>query len=207
MALARRRSKDQPVGLAPFDPIDAARLGLGDPMATALTSLTETFQQRPSGLASFGPTYPEPYAEQGAVVATALQDALVQDYDGLLRIAPALPTGWDADATVAIQHRGKVDVQIRNGMPVTVAIEAGANVAQQVRSPWPGRQVRVVTGGNHIVVGPTSAAQFTVPLRAGRSYLIEPVDAPHLPFAPVTSTPAMSARTLGPMEIGLPSAN
>ncbi|HEX9336674.1 MAG TPA: hypothetical protein VF892_12350, partial [Pseudonocardiaceae bacterium] len=107
-----------------FDPIDAARLGLGDAMAKALTDLTETFQRRPSGLASFGAAFQEPYAEQGAVVTTALQDALVQDYDGLLRIAPALPTGWDADATVFIQHRGKVDVQIRDGVPVTVAIEA-----------------------------------------------------------------------------------
>ena len=206
--LARRTFTDRPYVRRndwSFDPIDAARLGLGDQMAAALTGLTETYQQRPSGLASFGATYPEPYAEQGAVVATALQDALVQDYDGLLRIAPAVPTGWDADATVAIQHRGKVDVQIRNGVPVTVAIEAGANVAQQIRNPWPGRRVRVVTGANRVVVGPTAAAEFTVPLRAGGSYLIELADAPPLPFAPVTSTPATSARTLGPVAIGLPA--
>jgi hypothetical protein len=49
---------------------------------------------------------------QAGVVATALQDALVQDYDGVLRIAPAWPSGWDADATVYVQHRTKVDVQI-----------------------------------------------------------------------------------------------
>jgi hypothetical protein len=50
-----------------------------------------------------------------------LQDALVQDYDGLLTVAPAWPGNWDVDGTVHIQHRGKVDVQIRNGAPVTVA--------------------------------------------------------------------------------------
>jgi hypothetical protein len=43
------------------------------------------------------------YAEQQGVVAAALGEALVQDYDGLLRIAPALPSGWDADTTVYIQ--------------------------------------------------------------------------------------------------------
>jgi hypothetical protein len=189
-----------------FDPIDAARLGLGDAMAKALVDLTETFQQRPSGLASFGATYQEPYAEQGAVVTTALQDALVQDYDGVLRIAPALPTGWDGDATVFIQHRGKVDVQIAGGVPVTVVIEAGGNVAQQVRNPWPGQRVTVVSGGR-TVVGPTSAATFTVPLRAGQSYVIERVGAARLPFAPVTAAPATAARTLGPVEIGLPAVN
>ncbi|HEX9336904.1 MAG TPA: hypothetical protein VF892_13510, partial [Pseudonocardiaceae bacterium] len=59
-------------------------------------------------------------------------------------------------------------------------------------------------GAARTVVGPTGAAEFTVPLRAGRSYLIEPVDAPPVPYAPVTSAPATSARTLGPVEIGLP---
>jgi hypothetical protein len=185
-----------------FDPIDAARLGFGDAMAKALVDLTETYQQRPSGLASFGANYQEPYAEQGAVVTTALQDSLAQDYDGLLRVAPSVPTGWDADATVYIQHRSKVDVQVTDGVPTTVVIEAGATVAQQVRNPWPGRAVRVVEDGR-TVVGPTSAATFTVPLHTGRSYVIEPLGAKALPFAPVTGAPATSARTLGPVEIGL----
>jgi hypothetical protein len=189
-----------------FDPIDAARLGFGEAMARALVDLTETYQNRPSGLASFGANYQEPYAEQGAVVTTALQDALVQDYDGLLRIAPALPTGWNADATVFIQHKSKVDVQVRDGVPVTVAIEAGANVAQQVRNPWPDQKVKVVANGR-TVVGPTSAAQLTVPLRAGQSYLVERDGAPTLPFAPVTGSPATTFRTLGPVEIGLPKVD
>jgi hypothetical protein len=204
--LAKRTFADRPYAERndwSFDPIDAARLGLGDAMAKALVDLTETYQQRPSGLASFGANYQEPYAEQGAVVTTALQDALVQDYDGLLRIAPALPTGWDADATVSVLHRSEVDVQVRDGVPVTVAIEAGANVAQRVRNPWPGQAVRVVSDGR-TVVGPTNAATFTVPLRAGRSYLVQRVGAQAPPFAPVTSPAATSARTLGPVRIGLP---
>ncbi len=186
-----------------FDPIDAARLGLGDAMAAALVNLTETFQKRPSGLASFGSAFQEPYAEQGGVVTTALQDALVQDYDGLLRVAPAVPGGWDVDGTVFIQHRGEVDVQVRGGVPVTVVIEAGADVMQRVRSPWPGRSVRVVTGSGRMVVGPTSAAEFTVPLRAGSSYLVQVVGGPVLPFAPVSGVPSVSARVLGPVSIGL----
>jgi hypothetical protein len=164
-----------------MDPIDAARLGLPDDMRTTLVDLTETYQHRPSGLASFGPTYPEPYAEQGGVVTTALQDALVQDYDGLLRIAPALPGGWDADATVYIQHRVKVDVQVRDGTPVTVAVEAGANGGIAVRNPWPGQEVRVVrvdAGRPQVVIGSTGAATFTVPARAGHDYLVERVARP-----------------------------
>ena len=96
---------------------------------------------------------------------------------------------------------------MRDGVPVTVAIEAGANVSQQVRNPWPGQKVRVVADNGRTVVGPTSAARFTVPLRAGRSYLVQREGAPRLPLAPVTDSPATAARTLGPVEIGLPEAS
>src|SRR5207245_4057210 len=78
-----------------FDPIQAARLGLADQFKLALDKLTERYQEYPSGFAKFAGS--EFYVEQIGVVATALQEALVQDYDGLLRIAPAWPRAWDAD--------------------------------------------------------------------------------------------------------------
>jgi hypothetical protein len=191
-----------------FDPIQAARLGLPDAMRAALVDLTRKYQKLPSGFAQYG-SYTEPYAEQAAVVATALQDSLVQDYDGLLRIAPALPADWDADATVFVQHRTKVDVQVRNGTPVTVAIEAGAQGTIKLRTPWPGRQIQVVNGSGRegrVVVGPTAADTLAIPTSAGHSYLVEPVSAPttSLPFTPVTGTPASAYRSLGPVSIGLP---
>jgi hypothetical protein len=190
-----------------LDPIDAARLGLPADLAKTLVDQTEQYQLRPSGLAAFGANYAEPYAEQGAVVATALQDALVQDYDGLLRIAPAWPSNWNGDGTVYIQHRGKVDVQIRNGVPVTVAIQAGDTTPIQLRNPWPGQQIQVVDGAatRRIIVPPTAAATLTIPARAGASYLVEPTAHPTtaLPFAPIGGTPATTYRQLGAATIGL----
>ena len=189
-----------------FDPVDAARLGLAGQMEQTATDLTEQYQKRISGLASFGSSYPEQYAEQGGVITTALQDALAQDYDGLLRIAPAIPGTWDADGTVYIQHRDKVDVQVRSGVPATVAIEAGSDAPVTVRNPWPGQQVQVVSGeGNLTVVAPTSAGTFTIPAQPAHSYLVERVSAPtsSAGYAPVTGTPATQARHLGPAQIGL----
>lgn len=213
-ALARRTFTDRPnveTNDWSLDPIDAARLGLPDQVARTLADLTEKYQGMVSGLAAFGGNRPEPYAEQGAVVTTALQDALVQDYDGLLRIAPAWPSGWDADGTVYIQHRDTVDVQVRDGVPVTVALRAGSTGAVEVRNPWQGRRVEVVAdglGGARTVVAPTTAGTFTVPTRAGTSYLIERASDPTtaLPFAPVTGTPADAFKQLGPASIGLPPA-
>lgn len=209
-ALARRTFTDRPnveINDWSLDPIDAARLGLAADVAKTLVDQTEKYQLRPSGLAAFGASYPEPYAEQGAVVADALQDAMVQDYDGLLRVAPAWPSGWDADASVYIQHRGKVDVQVRGGRLLTVAIEAGATGPIRIRNPWPGQTVQVVSGATHIAIGPTSADEFTLPAMQGRGYLVEPVAAPTtaLPYAPVTGTPAAAYRTLGAAQIGLPA--
>jgi hypothetical protein len=189
-----------------FDPIDAARLGFADQMRQAAVDLTEQYQKRISGLASFGSTYPEQYAEQCGVITTALQDSLATDYEGVLRIAPAWPSDWDADGTVYIQHRSKVDVQMRNGTPVTIAIESGSDHPITVRNPWPGQQVEVVSGtSGQQVVPATDAATVTVPAQAAHSYLVQRVSASttSLQFAPVSGTPATEARHLGPVQIGL----
>jgi alpha-L-fucosidase 2 len=172
-------------------------------VASTLTGLTEQFQAYPTGFAKFGPS--EPYVEQIGVLATALQESLVQNYDGLLRIAPAWPAGWDVDGTVFTQGRSKVDVQIRRGVPVTVAIEAGSAMALRVRNPWPGQPVEVVTGTGKRVLGPTRADEFTLDVRAGQAYLVQPLSAPtnRLPFAPVTGSPATTAKVLGSRTIGL----
>jgi hypothetical protein len=211
-ALAQRTFTQRPnveVNDWSLDPIDAARLGRSADVAKTLVDQTEKYQLRPSGLAAFGTTYAEPYAEQGAVVATALQDALVQDYDGLLRIAPAWPANWNVEGTVYIQHQSKVDVQIRDGAPVTVAIRAGGSAPIELRNPWPGQQIQVVDGAatGRVIVPPTTAATLTIPARAGASYLVEPTAHPTtaLPFAPVGGTPATTYRQLGAATIGLPS--
>ncbi|WP_374116009.1 RICIN domain-containing protein [Streptomyces sp. CoH27] len=187
------------------DPIQASRLGLGDEVAATLTGLTKKYQTLPSGLATFVGN--EPYFEQQGVAAAALGEALVQDYDGLLRIAPALPSGWNADGTVFIQGGSKVSVQVHDGTIGTVGVNAGSTGTIRVRNPWPGSQVEVVDGkdGHTVVVRATDAAQISVPAVKGRSYLIQqpsdPVGA--RPFAAVTATPAADARRLGSASIGL----
>ncbi|HEY3480414.1 MAG TPA: hypothetical protein VGL02_16065, partial [Streptomyces sp.] len=190
-----------------MDAIDAARLGLADQVAAKLVSITESHQVYISGLADLGATVgTESYIEQVSGVATALDEALVQDYDGLLRIAPAWPGGWDVSGTVAVRGGTKVDVQVQNGTPVTVALQAGSSTTLHVRSPWPGRQVQAVNGsGGAVVVGATTAGTLDIPVVAGQSYLVERVDSPTtgLPYAQVSGTPATTARHLGTVQIGL----
>jgi Bacterial Ig-like domain len=194
-----------------FDAVDAARLELPSQVESNLISLTESHQVYPNGFADLGSTVGyQPYMEQSAGVATAVDEALAQDYDGIIRFAPAWPANWDGSGTVYIQHSDKVDVQVENGQLVTAAIQAGTSGLLRVKNPWPGQQAEVVSGSgnNAVVVQPTTDAIVTVPVRAGRSYLVEQVSAPttSLPFAPVTGSAATAGRHLGGVQIGLDPA-
>ena len=194
-----------------MDAIDAARLGLSSEVAARLVSITEGHQVYVNGLSDLGATVgTEGYIEQVSGVATALDEALVQDYDGTLRIAPAWPAGWDVSGTVAVQGDTKVDVQVQNGTPVTVAIQAGSSRTMTVRSPWPGQSVQVVNGSsNAVVVSATTAGTLSVPVSSGQSYLVEQVDSPttSLPYAQVSGTPATAAKHLGNVQIGLDTSS
>ena len=189
-----------------FDAVDAARLDMGSQVSSDLVANTEKYQTYISGLAAYDSTPDEPYDEQQANVATAMDEALATDYDGTLRFAPAWPSGWNGSGTVYIQGGSKVDVQVEGGTIATAAIQAGTTQTMTVRNPWPGQQAEVVNGSSGaVVVGATSASTFSVPVTAGSSYLVEQVSSPttSLPFAQVTGTQALTAKHLGSVSIGL----
>ena len=121
--------------------MQAARLGLSGEVRSTLIALTERYQKFINGFANWGGPAGEFYVEQEGVVALALAEALVQDYDGLIRIAPAVPPEWNFEGSVWVRNRTRVDVQVRAGVPTTVAIEAGATETLRIRNPWPGQRV------------------------------------------------------------------
>jgi hypothetical protein len=187
-----------------FDGIQAARLGMASEVKSNLSTIVQHYQPFISGMASVGGT--TPYIELPGDVAYTLSTALAQDYTGVLQIAPAVPSGWDVSGTVSIMGNSKVDVQVENGTPVTVAIEAGTTQTMQVASPWPGQSVKVVNGSTlATVVSSTTVSPISVPVTAGQSYLVELVSSPttSLPFAQVTGIQATVAKRLGPVQIGL----
>jgi alpha-L-fucosidase 2 len=186
------------------DPVQAARLGLAEEFKSSALALTERYQTYPSGLASF--MGPEFYVEQIGVLADGLQTALVQDYDGLVRIAPAWPKDWDADGTVYIQHGGKVHVQIRRGEIVTVGVETGSARVLRVRNPWLGERVEVVDAHSSATVLPaTSAAVLAFSTRVSTAYLLRRLSSTKapLPFEAISSAPATVPKSLGSRTIGI----
>jgi hypothetical protein len=189
------------------DSLQAARLGLGSDVKNDILASIRSYQAYPSGLASFtGSAAQEPYIEQIGVLTAAVDEGFVQDYDGLLRIAPAWPSDWSGDGTVYIQHNSKVYLQVSGGTPVTVAIAAGSGNTINMRSPWPGQSVTVVDGASGAtVVGAQSNATFSIPAQSGHTYLVELTSSPFtsLTYAAVTGSPAAAARHYSSNTIGI----
>jgi alpha-L-fucosidase 2 len=202
-ALAKRTYASRPYKTTndwSFDPIDAARLGISADVKSTLVKITTGYQKYPNGFASFGG--PEFYVEQAGVVAAALAESLVQDYDGLIRIAPAIPAGWDYDGTVFVRGNTKVDVQVRNGVPMTVVIEPGSNTPLTVRNPWPGANVIASSAG---FASPIQLSGTVLTLKpVGNSpILLQNAAASSLPVAPISGTQGTAAKHLGAVQIGL----
>ncbi|WP_419992726.1 glycosyl hydrolase family 95 catalytic domain-containing protein [Streptomyces boninensis] len=195
------------------DSLLAARLGLPGEMKDLLVQGTKDFQIFPNGFGSHGknddPTEQTNYYNGwNSVVASALQESLVQSYEGVVRVAPAWPADWDVSGSVQIQGGHRVSAQVRDGEPDVVGIQAAEDGTLKVANPWPGHEVRVVdgaTGEGRPIAGPTTDAVVELPVRDGRSYLVERVDRPHssLPFAGVGGSPATDVKRLGDRTLGI----
>jgi alpha-L-fucosidase 2 len=184
-----------------FDPVQAARLGLSDDVSSTLIALTGKYQKYINGFAAWGGPAGEFYVEQEGVVALALAEALVQDYDGLIRIAPAVPSTWDFEGSVWIRNRTRVDVQTRAGVPDTVVIEAGASETLAIRNPWPGKSVEVTNANGNTPVRSTGSI-LKLPVRQGNSYLLQPAGSTSQRFASISGEASQQPKRLGPVQIG-----
>jgi alpha-L-fucosidase 2 len=184
-----------------FDPVQAARLGLSDEVRSTLIALTRRYQQYINGFAAWGGPAGEFYVEQEGVVALALAEALVQDYDGLIRIAPATPSQWNFEGSVWVRNRTRVDVQVQAGVPTTVVLDAGATETLRIRNPWPGQKVTVMDAHGKTILSSADDA-VTLPVRKSEAYLLARSGAPSQTFAAITGNPAQQSRKLGPVQIG-----
>jgi hypothetical protein len=192
-----------------FDAVHAARLGLGDEVAASLARSIQSYQSFANGLALLGggtnDGSNDPYVEELGIVALAVNEAAAQDYDGLLRIAPALPKGWDAQGTVFIEGGSKVHFAVAGGEVVAVFVEAELTTTLNVRNPYPGSTSSVVDGANGaIVLAATAGSPLSFPVQAGHWYAIVDAGAGGgLHAIQVTGSPATTAKTFGSSRIGL----
>ena len=185
-----------------YDPIQAARLGLRDEVRSTLIALTEKYQTFANGFANWGGKTGEFYVEQAGVVTAALQEALVQDYDGVIRINPAFPKEWDVDGQSAVRGKTRVDVRIRGGAVQAAKIEAGTTERLKVRNPWGDADVEIRAAGRPVLKLKGATLEF--PVVAGQSYVVSAAGSTSDSWndAEITGTASTTARKLGPVQIG-----
>jgi len=204
-ALARRTYQHRPYPLNQDwsdDPIQAARLELPDEVRSTLIKLTERYQTFINGYANWGGSTGEFYIEQQGVVAAALQEALVQDYDGLIRINPAFPKQWDVDGQVAVRDKTKIDVRLRDGAVQGVIVEAGTAGRIKIRNPWGDSPVELISQGDLKTALKGETLEFSA--LAGRSYRLQAAGrTADRASDEITGVPAATARKLGPVQIGI----
>ncbi|GIH62876.1 glycosyl hydrolase family 95 catalytic domain-containing protein [Microbispora siamensis] len=195
-------------------PVWAADLGRAADMKRLLVQGTADLQKFPNGFSGHGrnddpASIHNMYSSWNAVVANALQDALVQAGDGTVRIATALPDDWTVDGTVVIDGGHRVSTQVSRGTPTLVGIQAGSTDTLKIKNPWPGTPVRLVEdggSGGRPVVTPTRDAVVSARVEAGKSYVLERVDRPHgsFRFEQVQGRQASSVKRLGVQTLGVP---
>jgi len=190
------------------DPIQAARLRLGDEVGKTLIETTEKFQGFVNGMAKWEPTAKEFYVEQTGVIADALEEALVQDYDGVIRVAPAIPPGWDFAGSVSVRGNTKVFVETKDGAVLHLVIEAGTSGPIRIRNPWPGKMVNVVAAESGKNVGISAVGpMMEFVAKDGASYVVAQHGTAATDVPKVSGIPATTAKKLGRVQIGLFAAS
>ncbi|WP_329001829.1 hypothetical protein OHA18_02295 [Kribbella sp. NBC_00709] len=188
----------------------AARLGQADEVKRLLLKGIADFQIYPNGF-TVHRTGQEAvrnhsfYNEWGGVVTTGLQEALVQSYDGVVRVAPAWPKDWDVSGSVQIEGGHRISTEVHDGVPNVVGIQAGSRDTLKVANPWPGQSIRVLDSHGRTVVASTKADVVMLATTAGASYTVERVAVPlsSFDFAPLTGQPAGAVKTLGNRVLGI----
>ena len=131
------------------------------------------------------------YAEAGPVIetplsaATSIQDLLLQDWGGALRVFPAIPSAWSEAAFDHLRADGAflVSAVRHNGRTAWVRIESLAGqTCRLVVSDWDTGVVRASTGGAPAPrLTRTSAGEFVIDLSKGASVTLAPEVGTSLP--------------------------
>lgn len=195
-----------------FLPVIAARLGNAEWWRAAMYQYVQFFQCYEQGLFHYynlagqrelgGVAVAEhhPYLEASGIMATAVNEMLLQSYDGTLRVFPATPERWPArfilraagSFLVASEHRG------REGIP-GIAIQAVGGTVRpcRVAVPWP--QGAELFSAGRAVKFKTVDGKALFEAKPGAVYLLLPkgAKAEALPTASVGFT-----RSFSPCRVG-----
>jgi len=178
------------------DSICAARLGIADDEASRrlfpgwtpadrngwgierlLPNHAELYQDHPNGLMDYYGREPaiHPYLEGSGTFATACGEMLLQSWDGVIRVAIALPRAWNAKFTLLAMGGFLVSAECEGGKVLYVAIESQRGGEARLANPFEGPAL--VRQGDQTLLR-SADSMFSFPTTAGGTYLVVPESQP-----------------------------
>lgn len=177
------------------DSICAARLGLAEPsgarpqqqgLGQLLVDHARRYQDHPSGLQDYYGRKPaiHPYLEGSGTFATAVGEMLLQSWNGLIRVCPALPKAWSADFKLLAMGGFEVTGHAERGKTQWISLLSQRGQPARLVSPFGGR-VRVTCGPREVLRSEGPVLDF--PTEAGQTYVVLPAGAT-LPDVPIAAS-------------------
>ncbi len=139
------------------------------------------------------------------IAACAINEMLLQSYDGVIRICPAVPAGWEVRFDLAAEGAFRVSAERRGGRTAWVSIESRRGGVCRVAHPWPEDRAIVcvdVTAGDRTVELSEEPSASGGALRwetaAGHRYLLirQRASLGHWKVARISPEPRSAPRTL-----------
>lgn len=201
------------------DSIAAARLGLAEAalpnppaaeqgLQQLLPLHVEYYQDHPSGLQDYYGRRPaiHPYLEGSGTFATGMNEMLLQSWNGIIRVCPALPKAWSADFKLLAMGGFEVTAHAVKGKVTALTLYSQRGEPASVVNPF-AKTARVTCDGKRVLQSDQPLLNF--PTRAGKTYLLLPTGAP-APAYTVTGTRNNEPKHLSPTSqrwIGLQENN
>ena len=190
--------------------VQAARMGRADIYKEALLSGIGSFMIYPQGFSCYSGGDADVQTEFTAVQTLGAHEALVQNHDGLLRLANAWPTDWEAVAWLPVEGGHRVALEVVGGVVQAATVDLGSsNSSMQIRNPWPGNAftVRDLTTATTLFTATQNIA--TIAAIAGHRLRIERDSQPltSFTFEPVLDFPNAGVTSLGTRILGKRAGN
>lgn len=176
------------------DAVAAARLGLGDIAYDGIVKMCLNHQTHANGFHDDN----NGCLESNGLIATGINEMLLQSYNGLIRVFPAIPQDKNFVSKFTLRAMGGfiVSSEYENEEVKYIGIKSLFGNRIRVANPWTGERVRVKAGEKELLV--TDSNEIVCGTLANEVYVIERVKKPlsDMRFVGITAEKNMDIKTL-----------
>jgi hypothetical protein len=170
------------------DAVQAARLGLGDEALKGMRRMIEAYQSYPNGLTNDA----NGRFEFLGTHLSAINESLLQSYNGKIRVFPAVPSDSDFVGRFTLLARGGylISSEYENKDVTYIALKSLYGNRVAVANPWVGDRVRVRRASRNEALLITTEPEFTFNTTPGTVYIVERVAKPQSTYSHIRLTGA-----------------